>query len=118
MYVLHRCKRVTAEEQIGDVFSSLKGEAEEVLPDSYIQLKRSIIGDEANQDALRRSWASLTNRLASVAQDVEERQQAVSYRTPESGQLADFSVSPKWRMTSSSIHLPRVRWTESRNAGR
>ena len=105
-------QRITAEEQIGDVFSSLKGEAEEVLPDSYIQLKRSIIGDEANQDGLRRSWASLTNRLASVAQDVEERQRAVSYRTLNPGQLADFSVSPKWSMTSSSVHLRRVRWTK------
>ena len=73
-------QRITAEEQIGDVFSSLKGEAEEVLPDSYIQLKRSIIGDEANQEALRRSWASLTSRLASVADEVENRQQAVSFR--------------------------------------
>lgn len=111
-------QRITAEEQIGDVFSSLKGEAEEVLPDSYIQLKRSIIGNGANQDALRRSWASLTNRLASVVQDVEERQQAASYRTSTTGQLADCSVSPKWSMTSSSVHLRRVRWRESRNAGR
>ena len=75
-------QRVTAEGQIGDVFSSLKGEAEEVLPDSYIQLKRSIIGDEANQAVLRRSWASLTSRLASVADDVENRRQAVSFRPP------------------------------------
>lgn len=66
--------------QIGNVFSSLTGEAEEVLPESYLQLKRSIIGDEANQTALKRSWASLSKRLAFLADHIERQQQAVSNR--------------------------------------
>jgi hypothetical protein len=56
----------------------LTGEKEEVLPDSYIQLKRDIIGNEANQVALKKSWASLIQRLSILADQVEERQQAVS----------------------------------------
>jgi hypothetical protein len=56
----------------------LTGDKEEVLPESYIQLKRDIIGNEANQAALKKSWASLIQRLAILADQVEERQQAVS----------------------------------------
>jgi hypothetical protein len=50
---------------------------EQALPDSYLELKRGIIGDEVNQTALKRSWASLTDRLAFLADDIEKRQQAV-----------------------------------------
>ena len=70
--------RAIADTQIGDVFSSLTGDKEEVLPESYIQLKRDIIGSETNQAALKKSWASLTKRLSALADQVEERQQAVS----------------------------------------
>ena len=73
--------RAIADTQIGDVFSSLTGDKEEVLPESYIQLKRDIIGNEANQAALKKSWASLTETLSVLADQVEERQQAVSART-------------------------------------
>ena len=69
--------------EIGDVFSSLTGEAEAVLPESYVQLKRDIIGDSANQAALKKSWVSLTRRLSSLADEVEERQQAVSAHCKE-----------------------------------
>lgn len=72
------------------MFSSLTGEAEEVLPESYRDLKRSIIGDEANQAALRRSWASLSKRLAVLADDVEKRQQAVRLK-PDHDSATDTS---------------------------
>lgn len=52
------------------------------MPESYLRLKRSIIGDEANQAALRRSWASLSKRLATLADEVDQRQQAVRLSLP------------------------------------
>ncbi|ORY24395.1 hypothetical protein BCR39DRAFT_561571 [Naematelia encephala] len=64
------------EGDIGSVFASLSGEAEAVLPPRFLDLKRSIIGDEANQAALRKGWASLTRRLAQRADEIEAKQQA------------------------------------------
>jgi hypothetical protein len=58
---------------------------EQALPDSYLQLKRGIIGDELNQAALKRSWASLTDRLAFLSDDVEKRQQAVGTEQTRAG---------------------------------
>jgi hypothetical protein len=83
------------------VFSSLTGDKEEILPESYIQLKRDIIGNEANQTALRKSWASLTKRLSILAEHVEECQQAVG----------------KWtRISLTSQCIPEVEYEELVNS--
>jgi hypothetical protein len=84
------------------------------LPESYIELKRSIIGNEATQAALRRSWAGLTERLAAVADDVERRQQAVSRLLRLDVKLM-FSVFPKSSMMSSSTRLRKPRLAGSEN---
>jgi hypothetical protein len=42
---------------------------------------RSIIGDADNQARLRHSWATLTERLAKLAPEIERKQQAVSEAT-------------------------------------
>lgn len=48
------------------------------LPPRFAELKRTVIGDEANQRRLVAGWGRLTKRLAEVAQEIEEKQQDVS----------------------------------------
>ncbi|KAJ3464838.1 hypothetical protein MRS44_009624 [Fusarium solani] len=77
------CSKPRAEKQegsIGNSFASLAGEKETLLPARYLDLKRELIGDEANQAALIAAWARLTSRLAELLAEIEERQQ---HTTPE-----------------------------------
>ncbi|EXL99230.1 hypothetical protein FOIG_09097 [Fusarium odoratissimum NRRL 54006] len=60
---------------IGNSFASLAGEKETLLPERYLDLKREIIGDKSNQDALTAAWARLTARLAELSDEIEEKQQ-------------------------------------------
>ncbi|KAH7232000.1 hypothetical protein B0J15DRAFT_555393 [Fusarium solani] len=72
------CSKPRAEKQegsIGNSFASLAGEKETLLPARYLDLKRELIGDEANQAALIAAWARLTSRLAELLAEIEERQQ-------------------------------------------
>ncbi|ODN76798.1 hypothetical protein L202_05400 [Cryptococcus amylolentus CBS 6039] len=69
----HRKER--EEGDISSVFSSLSGEKERTLPPRFAELKRSIIGDEANQQRLVASWGRLTQHLAKVAHEIESGQQ-------------------------------------------
>ncbi|EMT70449.1 Putative protein ybiU [Fusarium odoratissimum] len=64
-----------AEGSIGNSFASLAGEKETLLPERYLDLKREIIGDKSNQDALTAAWARLTARLAELSDEIEEKQQ-------------------------------------------
>ncbi|KAM0559893.1 hypothetical protein ACHAPJ_003842 [Fusarium lateritium] len=64
-----------AEGSIGNSFASLAGEKETLLPERYLGLKREIIGDKSNQEALVAAWARLTSRLAELADEIEEKQQ-------------------------------------------
>ncbi|EXA46300.1 hypothetical protein FOVG_07026 [Fusarium oxysporum f. sp. pisi HDV247] len=64
-----------AEGSIGNSFASLAGEKETLLPERYLNLKREIIGDKSNQDALTAAWARLTARLAELSDEIEEKQQ-------------------------------------------
>ncbi|KAJ4264512.1 hypothetical protein NW762_005713 [Fusarium torreyae] len=64
-----------AEGSIGNSFASLAGEKETLLPETYLGLKREIIGDKSNQQALVAAWARLTSRLAALADEIEEKQQ-------------------------------------------
>ncbi|KAM6525830.1 hypothetical protein FALCPG4_011365 [Fusarium falciforme] len=52
------------EGSIGNSPASLAGEKQTLLPARYLDLKRELIGDEANQAALIAAWARLTSRLA------------------------------------------------------
>ncbi|WVR03850.1 hypothetical protein IAU60_000847 [Kwoniella sp. DSM 27419] len=63
------------EGDISSVFSSLSGEAEKPLPPRFAQLKREIIGTEANQRGLVQSWSRLTERLSQAAEEIERKQQ-------------------------------------------
>ncbi|TYJ59146.1 hypothetical protein B9479_000135 [Cryptococcus floricola] len=69
----HRKER--EEGDISSVFSSLSGEEEKTLPPRFAELKRGIIGDEANQQRLVASWGRLTQHLARVAHKIESGQQ-------------------------------------------
>ncbi|ORX33692.1 hypothetical protein BD324DRAFT_639175 [Kockovaella imperatae] len=68
-------RRERKEGDIGSVFASLAGEVEVELPERFKVLKREMIGNETNQAALLRSWSSLIQRLADVADEVERRKQ-------------------------------------------
>ncbi|WVQ79010.1 hypothetical protein IAT38_001102 [Cryptococcus sp. DSM 104549] len=63
------------EGDISNVFSSLSGEAEKPFPPRFGELKRKIIGDEANQRALIAGWERLTDRLRKAAGEIEAKQQ-------------------------------------------
>ncbi|KIR53534.1 hypothetical protein I315_04128 [Cryptococcus gattii Ru294] len=69
------------EGNISSVFASLSGEGEKPLPPRFAELKRTIIGDEANQRRLVAGWGRLTKRLAEVAQEIEEKQQDIIPQT-------------------------------------
>lgn len=64
--------------QISSVFSSLSGETEKPLPPRFAELKRTIIGEEANQRRLIAGWERLTKRLRDAAEEIERQQQDVS----------------------------------------
>ncbi|KAL7419631.1 hypothetical protein Q5752_005544 [Cryptotrichosporon argae] len=70
-------RKARAEGDIGSVFASLTGEAEQPLEPRFLDLKREIIGDAANQARLVDSWARLTARLAQRADEVARKKQAV-----------------------------------------
>ncbi|KAJ3528993.1 hypothetical protein NM208_g9956 [Fusarium decemcellulare] len=63
------------EGSIGNSFASLAGEKETLLPETYLDLKRDLIGDEANQAALIAAWSRLTSRLAELSDEIEEKRQ-------------------------------------------
>ncbi|KAL2669790.1 hypothetical protein Neosp_015235 [[Neocosmospora] mangrovei] len=63
------------EGSIGNSFASLAGEKETLLPARYLDLKRELIGDEANQAALIAAWARLISRLAELSAEIQEKQQ-------------------------------------------
>ncbi|WRT65657.1 uncharacterized protein IL334_002602 [Kwoniella shivajii] len=63
------------EGDISSVFASLSGEKAKALPERFADLKRHIIGDEANQQALISSWTSLTKRLRQAAVEIEKKKQ-------------------------------------------
>ncbi|KAK4684908.1 hypothetical protein P7C73_g5253, partial [Tremellales sp. Uapishka_1] len=78
--LMQTASRATSRKQrkegdIASVFSSLSGEKDAVLPERFLNLKRKIIGDEANQERLRQSFATLTNRLATAAKEIQRDQQ-------------------------------------------
>lgn len=59
------------EGNISSVFASLSGEAEKPFPPRFAELKRTIIGDEANQRRLIAGWKTLTERLAEASKEIE-----------------------------------------------
>nr|XP_031862959.1 uncharacterized protein CI109_001434 [Kwoniella shandongensis]KAA5530031.1 hypothetical protein CI109_001434 [Kwoniella shandongensis] len=59
-------KKQRDEGDISSVFASLSGEGEKSLPARFGELKRQIIGDEANQRRLEQSWGRLVNRLGKL----------------------------------------------------
>ncbi|OWZ64013.1 hypothetical protein AYX15_04112 [Cryptococcus neoformans] len=63
------------EGNISSVFSSLSGETEKPLPPRFAELKRTIIGEEANQRRLIEGWERLTKRLRDAAEEIERKQQ-------------------------------------------
>lgn len=65
--------------KISSVIASLSGEAEKPFPPRFAELKRTIIGDEANQRRLIAGWKTLTERLAEASKEIEEKQQDVSF---------------------------------------
>ncbi|OWT37385.1 hypothetical protein C362_04398 [Cryptococcus neoformans Bt1] len=69
------------EGNISSVFASLSGETEKPFPPRFAELKRTIIGDEANQTRLIAGWKSLTGRLAEIAKEIEEKQQDIIPQT-------------------------------------
>lgn len=69
------------EGNISSVFASLSGETEKPFPPRFAELKRTIIGDEANQTRLLAGWKSLTARLAEIAKEIEEKQQDIIPQT-------------------------------------
>ncbi|WVF67161.1 hypothetical protein IAT40_001907 [Kwoniella sp. CBS 6097] len=60
---------------ISSVFASLSGEEAKPLPPRFINLKKQIIGDEANQRALVDSWVRLCERLGQAAVEIERKKQ-------------------------------------------
>ncbi|KAK8861552.1 hypothetical protein IAR55_002374 [Kwoniella newhampshirensis] len=68
-------RKAREEGDISSVFASLAGESEKPLPDRFAQLKREIVGDEANQRRLVESWSRLTGHLEKVSCEIQERQQ-------------------------------------------
>ncbi|KIR34050.1 hypothetical protein I352_03283 [Cryptococcus deuterogattii MMRL2647] len=74
-------RRERGEGNISSVFASLSGEGEKPLPPRFAELKRTIIGDEANQRRLVAGWGRLTKRLAEAAQEIEEKQQDIIPQT-------------------------------------
>lgn len=60
------------------MFSSLSGETEKPFPPRFAELKRTIIGEEANQRRLIEGWERLTKRLRDAAEEIERKQQDVS----------------------------------------
>ncbi|WVQ74508.1 hypothetical protein IAR50_004109 [Cryptococcus sp. DSM 104548] len=88
-----RLRKDREEGNISSVFSSLSGEKEKDLPSRFAELKRNIIGDEANQRRLIGSWERLSQRLARVADEIENTQQDcipqttydefINHRTPD-----------------------------------
>ncbi|BEI82153.1 hypothetical protein CcaverHIS002_0300210 [Cutaneotrichosporon cavernicola] len=64
-------RKQRAEGDIGSVFASLSGEAEQPLPARFADLKRLIAGDEANRARLVSSFRSLTSRLVVAAAEIE-----------------------------------------------
>ena len=78
-----RAKRVAKtkdEGNISSVFASLSGEAESVLPDRFIELKKRIIDpeDKALVEKVTRSWASLLGALEVETEEIERRGPDVS----------------------------------------
>ncbi|WVO21156.1 uncharacterized protein IAS62_002462 [Cryptococcus decagattii] len=85
---------------ISSVFASLSGEGEKPLPPRFAELKRTVIGDEANQRRLVAGWGRLTKSLAEVAQEIEEKQQDIipqtTYNEFVNGGMADQQTGLKW----------------------
>ncbi|OCF34714.1 hypothetical protein I316_03757 [Kwoniella heveanensis BCC8398] len=68
-------RQARSEGDISSVFASLSGEEAKPLPPRFIDLKRQIIGDEANQRALTDSWVRLCDRLGQAGEEIERKKQ-------------------------------------------